>query len=165
MDDPLFFTSDERGRAPVFRRDPDGVVTRLTASGAYGSLTVGPDGRTLYARRHAVGAPPTPVRIDADVVDQTPAAVPAPGGVGELPGTLTEVHAEADDGFVLRGWLVLPEGAYAEQPAPLLVAVHRGPQRAHYVPALDRRQPRRLLHPSRGQYDVRRNSRSWKMHR
>jgi dipeptidyl aminopeptidase/acylaminoacyl peptidase len=38
------------------------------------------------------------------------------------------VHAEADDGFVLRGWLVLPEGASAERPAPLLVAVRGGPQ-------------------------------------
>lgn len=128
LDDTLFFTADEQGHAPVFRRDPDGGVTRLTASGAYGSLTVAPDGRTLYALRHAVDAPPVPVRIDAGVADQTPAVLPAPGGVGQLLGILTEVRTEADDGFALRGWLVLPEGASAEQPAPLLVAVHGGPQ-------------------------------------
>ncbi|MEU5159398.1 S9 family peptidase [Streptomyces sp. NPDC020875] len=128
VDDTLFFVSDELGHAPVFRRDPDGGVTRLTASGAYGSLTVAPDGRTLYALRHAVDMPPTPVRIAAAAVDRTPVPLPAPGGVGDLPGTLTEVRTEADDGFVLRGWLVLPEGASAERPAPLLVAVHGGPQ-------------------------------------
>ncbi|MDT0484670.1 MULTISPECIES: hypothetical protein [Streptomyces] len=33
-------------------------------------------------------------------------------------------QAEADDGFVLRGWLVLPEGASAERPAPLLVVTY-----------------------------------------
>ncbi|MGQ4434029.1 prolyl oligopeptidase family serine peptidase [Streptomyces sp. SAS_260] len=128
LDDTVFFTADEQGHAPVFRRDPDGGVTRLTASGTYGSLTVAPDGRTLYALRHAVDAPPVPVRIDAGVADRTPAVLPAPGGVGRLPGVLTEVRTEADDGFALRGWLVLPEGASAEEPAPLLVAVHGGPQ-------------------------------------
>jgi dipeptidyl aminopeptidase/acylaminoacyl peptidase len=42
--------------------------------------------------------------------------------------TLTAVHAEADDGFPLRAWLVLPEGASAERPAPLIVVPHGGPQ-------------------------------------
>ncbi|MFC7219974.1 prolyl oligopeptidase family serine peptidase [Streptomyces polyrhachis] len=128
VDDTLWFTADEQGHAPVFRRDPDGTVTRLTASGAHSALQVAPDGRTLYALRHAVDSPPRPVRLDAAAPDQEPAPLPAPGGIGALPGTLTEVRAEGDDGFPLRGWLVLPEGARAEQPAPLLVTVHGGPQ-------------------------------------
>jgi dipeptidyl aminopeptidase/acylaminoacyl peptidase len=45
----------------------------------------------------------------------------------ELPGTLTEVAATAADGSPLRGWLVLPAGASAETPAPLLLWVHGGP--------------------------------------
>ncbi|MFJ4715027.1 S9 family peptidase [Streptomyces sp. NPDC088785] len=127
-DDTLFFTADELGHHPVFRRDADGTVTRLTASGAYGSLCVAPDGRTLYALRNAIDAPPRPVRLDAAAPGQVPAELPAPGAVGALPGTLTEVHVEADDGFPLRGWLVLPAGAGPERPAPLLVSVHGGPQ-------------------------------------
>ncbi|MQY13520.1 Dipeptidyl-peptidase 5 [Streptomyces sp. RB5] len=127
-DGTLWFTADERGHAPVFRRAPDGTVTRLTASGAYTSLRVTPDGRTLYALRNAIDSPPRPVRLDSAAVDQTPAAIPAPGDTGELPGTLTEVTATGDDGFPLRGWLVLPEGASAAHPAPLFVAVHGGPQ-------------------------------------
>ncbi|MEV3859580.1 S9 family peptidase [Streptomyces sp. NPDC050095] len=128
VDDTLWFTADEQGHSPVFRRDRDGNVTRLTASGAYGSLCVAPDGRTLYALRNAIDSPPRPVRIDGATAGRTPAELAAPGAPGGLPGTLTEVHAEADDGFALRGWLVLPEGASAERPAPLLVAVHGGPQ-------------------------------------
>ncbi|MEV6109859.1 S9 family peptidase [Streptomyces sp. NPDC051940] len=128
VDGTLWFTADERGHCPVFRRDADGTVTRLTSSGAYGSLCVAPDGRTLYALRNAVDSPPRPVRLDAAAADQVPAALPAPGDTGALPGTLTEVGAEADDGFALRGWLALPEGASAARPAPLLVAVHGGPQ-------------------------------------
>lgn len=126
-DDTLWFTAGEQGRSPVFRRDPDGTVTRLTESGAYSGLCVSPGGRTLYALRSGLDAPPRPVRLDAAEAGQEPAVLPSPGGIGALPGTLTEVHTEADDGFPLRGWLVLPAGACAEKRAPLLVCVHGGP--------------------------------------
>ncbi|RCH65650.1 S9 family peptidase [Streptomyces sp. SDr-06] len=128
-DDPtVFFAADELGHSPVFRLDPDGTVTRLTASGTYTSLSVAPDGRTLYALRSSVDCPPTPVRLDASRADQEPVALVAPGKVDRLPGTLTEVHTAGDDGFPLRSWLVLPEGACAERPAPLLVFPHGGPE-------------------------------------
>lgn len=127
-DATIWFTADEQGHAPVFRLDPDGTVTRLTASGTYASLVPAPDGRTLYALRNAPDAPPAPVGLDAAAADQTPVPVKSPGDVGPLPGALTEVHATGDDGFALRGWLALPEGASADSPAPLLVLVHGGPQ-------------------------------------
>ncbi|MFI5703601.1 prolyl oligopeptidase family serine peptidase [Streptomyces xanthochromogenes] len=127
-DATVWFAADELGHSPVFRRDPDGTVTRLTATGTYTSLCVAPDGRTLYALRSGVDSPPTPVRLDAAAPDQEPVALKAPGGVGRLPGTLTEVHTVADDGFPLRSWLVLPEGASAERPAPLIVFPHGGPE-------------------------------------
>ncbi len=128
-DPVLYFVADERGHAPVFRLDTsEGTVTRLTAAGTYSEVTVSPDGSTLYALRSSVDAPPAPVRLDARVADQTPSALPAPGGVGELPGRLAEVHTAAEDGQALRAWLVLPEGASAERPAPFLLWVHGGPQ-------------------------------------
>ncbi|MFD7169666.1 prolyl oligopeptidase family serine peptidase [Streptomyces violascens] len=127
-DATLWFAADELGHSPVFRRDADGTVTRLAASGTYTSLCVAPDGRTLYALRSSVDSPPTPVRLDAAAADQEPAVLKAPGAAGRLPGTLTEVHTVADDGFPLRSWLVLPEGACAERPAPLLVFPHGGPE-------------------------------------
>lgn len=127
-DTTLWFTGDEQGHRPVFRRDPDGTVTRLTASGAYTSLCVTPDGSTLYALRSTLDSPHHVVRLDAAKADQDPARLATPGDLGPLPGTLTEVHTTGDDGFALRGWLVLPEGAGAEHPAPLLVVPHGGPQ-------------------------------------
>ncbi|AYG79212.1 Dipeptidyl-peptidase 5 [Streptomyces hundungensis] len=127
-DATLWFAADELGHSPVFRRDADGTVTRLTASGTYTSLCVAPDGRTLYALRSSVASPPTPVRLDAAAPDQEPAALKAPGAAGRLPGTLTEVHTVGGDQFPLRSWLVLPEGASAERPAPLLVFPHGGPE-------------------------------------
>jgi dipeptidyl aminopeptidase/acylaminoacyl peptidase len=44
-----------------------------------------------------------------------------------VPGRLAEVEAAADDGQPVRAWLVLPEGASAAWPAPLLLWVHGGP--------------------------------------
>ncbi|BCM65007.1 MULTISPECIES: S9 family peptidase [Streptomyces] len=127
-DTTMWFTGDERGHCPVFRRDADGTITRLTASGAYTSLCVTPDGTTLYALRSAIDSPPRAVRLDAGTPDQQPDVLQAPGGLLQLPGTLTEVRARADDGFPLRAWLALPEGASPDRPAPLLVVPHGGPQ-------------------------------------
>ena len=127
--DAVFFSADELGHSPVFRLDPaDGTVTRLSADGSYTGLSVSPDGSTLYALRAAIDAPPTPVRLDSSTADQQPVELPSPAPVGALPGTLTEVTATAEDGTALRSWLVLPEGAGAEAPAPLLLWVHGGPQ-------------------------------------
>lgn len=117
-DATLWFTGDERGHCPVFRRDPDGTVTRLTASGAYASLCVTPDGATLYALRSTLDSPPQAVRLDAGEPDQDPTLLKTPGDLGPLPGTLTEVHTTADDGFALRAWLILPEDAAPDVPSP-----------------------------------------------
>lgn len=127
-DTTLWFTGDERGHRPVFRRDPDGTVTRLTASGAYTSLCVTPDGTGLYALRSALDSPPRAVRLDAGKPDQEPVLLRAPGDLGPLPGTLTEVRTTGDDGFGLRAWLVVPEDTGPGNPAPLLVEAHGGPQ-------------------------------------
>jgi dipeptidyl aminopeptidase/acylaminoacyl peptidase len=58
-DATLWFTGDEQGHCPIFRRDADGTITRLTASGAYASLCVSPDGTTLYALRSTINNPPS----------------------------------------------------------------------------------------------------------
>jgi dipeptidyl aminopeptidase/acylaminoacyl peptidase len=127
----IFFTADDEGRRPVFRVGLDGTpVTRLTRdSAAYESLCPSPDGRHLYALRSAIDAPPSPVRIDLAPASPpgTPVPLPAPGGTLALPGTLTELSAVADDGAMIRSWLVLPSGAGPESPAPLLLWVHGGP--------------------------------------
>jgi dipeptidyl aminopeptidase/acylaminoacyl peptidase len=124
----VYFTSSHRGHQPVWRLDlASGEVVRLTATGAYTDVRVSPDGATVYALRAAWDHPPQPVRLSATGVEQEAVPLPAPGAVDSLPGTLTEIDAVVEDGRTVRAWLVLPEGASAETPAPLLLWVHGGP--------------------------------------
>ena len=126
----VYFTADDHGRCPVFRVDvATAEVTRLSADdGAYSSLCPAPDGRYIYALRATVDSPPAPVRFDVTAPGSEPARLAAPAAPPGLPGRLTEVQAAAADGATVRGWLVLPDGASAGSPAPLLLWVHGGPQ-------------------------------------
>ncbi|GII54492.1 peptidase S9 [Planotetraspora thailandica] len=122
--DALYIAADHQGRRPVFRVSLDGDVARLTTDdGAYQELCPAPDG-SLYALRSAVDAAARPVRI---APDGSLTHLPSPAPTLDLPGTLTEVTALADDGTEIRGWLVLPAEASAENPAPFLLWIHGGP--------------------------------------
>ncbi|QBI54743.1 S9 family peptidase [Streptomonospora litoralis] len=128
----VLFSADDDGRCPVFRigtEPASGGPVRITADdGAYSGLNPAPTGTALFALRHSVDEPPTPVRIeDASAPGAHPVRLRSPQQRLELPGTLTEIETEADDGMRIRGWLVLPAGASAESPAPLVLWVHGGP--------------------------------------
>jgi dipeptidyl aminopeptidase/acylaminoacyl peptidase len=124
----VFFVANERGHCPIFRVDVEsGVVVRLTAAGAYGSVNVAPDGRELFALRADIDRPLTPARLSTDVADQEPVLLQGPGKPLDVPGRVEDVETVAPDGARVRAWLVLPPGADAEHPAPLALWVHGGP--------------------------------------
>ena len=125
----VYFTADDNGRRPVFRVGLDGgePIRVTTDDAAYDSLCPAPDGSCLYALRAAIDEPPAPVRIPLGAVSGQPEKLPAPGDQVCVPGTVTEVETTVADGTQIRGWLVLPDGASANNPAPLLLWVHGGP--------------------------------------
>jgi dipeptidyl aminopeptidase/acylaminoacyl peptidase len=124
----VYFLADDDGRHAIFRVPvTGGAPVRLTADGAYSDLQVARDGSALFALRSAYDSPPLPVRLDPTTPMQEPGPLPSPGTVDPLPGTLHELEATAADGARVQSWLVLPEGASAESPAPLLLWVHGGP--------------------------------------
>jgi dipeptidyl aminopeptidase/acylaminoacyl peptidase len=125
----VYFTADDDGRRPVFRVSVDGgEPIRVTDdNAAYDNLCPAPDGSCLYALRSAIDSPPVPVRISLSDEPGQAEPLPSPGGAVTLPGTVTEVATTVADGTRIRGWLVLPEGASAAEPAPLLLWVHGGP--------------------------------------
>ncbi|WP_433431246.1 prolyl oligopeptidase family serine peptidase [Nonomuraea sp. CA-141351] len=122
----VYIVADHQGRRPIFRVPLDGEATRLTQDdAAYAGLNVSSDGNVVYALRSAVDLAPGPARIDVATGEITDLPSPAPRP--EVPGTLTEISATADDGATIRGWLALPEGASADEPAPFLLWIHGGP--------------------------------------
>lgn len=122
----IWFVAEESGRAPVFNVDlASGEVRRVAADGAFSSLCPAPDGSVVFALRATWSSPPEVVRIDAASGEVT--ALPTPGLPLEVPGRLEELVARSADGVEIRSWLVLPDGASAERPAPLLLWIHGGP--------------------------------------
>ena len=126
----LFVSVDEDGQAPLYAVEIEtGARRRLTPPagagfGAFGSGQLSPDGSTLYAIRTSYADPGTVVAIATDGSKITELrSVDYP----DLPGTLTGVETRTDDGTRVRGWLILPEGAAADSPAPLALWIHGGP--------------------------------------
>ncbi|MGY5885141.1 S9 family peptidase [Modestobacter lacusdianchii] len=124
----VYFLADDDGRHAVFRVAVDGgAPVRLTDQGAYSDLQVARDGSALYALRSGYDTPPVPVRLDPTATGQDPTPLPNPGTITSFPGTLRELDATAADGTRVQSWLVLPEGASADTPAPLVLWIHGGP--------------------------------------
>ncbi|GAA4522887.1 prolyl oligopeptidase family serine peptidase [Brachybacterium paraconglomeratum] len=122
-DGSLLVAGDLRSSGAVLRIDPaTGDAVTVAAGGVFSSLSATADG-ALFALRNDVATPSRPVRITAD---GGTTELPAPGSVGELPGTLEWVEADVD-GLTVGGWLCVPEGASAESPAPVMLWIHGGP--------------------------------------
>lgn len=122
----LVVVADELGHAPLYVVDVEsGDRRRLTETGTFRDHHVSPDGRWVYALRNSVDRPDEAVRValDGSVVE----VLPTPTPDIEIPGSLDVVTTTAADGAPVRSWLVLPEGASADAPAPLLLWIHGGP--------------------------------------
>ena len=130
----LLVTADDDGASPVFRISPAGVgpgagsaeVTRVTRdAAAYTDVVVSPDGLTAFALRSSYEFPPEAVRIDLGTGETT--RLPAPAERPSIQGSLERIEATAADGSRVPAYLALPEGASAQNPAPLLLWIHGGP--------------------------------------
>lgn len=131
----LLVTADDDGASPVFRIDVpddagnaagDAAPVRLTAdAAAYTDLSVSPDGTAAYALRSSYEFPAEAVRIDLASGEVT--RLPAPADRPAYRGTLERVETTSATGDRVPGYLALPEGASAGNPAPLLLWIHGGP--------------------------------------
>lgn len=125
-DAALVVTADQDGRGPIFRIPLDGGALQQLTDDDFTYTNVSVDRVTgdLVALRSNWMAPSHAVRITRD---GTVVPLAAPVALPAVPATMTEVEATADDGARVRGWLLLPEGASADAPAPLLLWIHGGP--------------------------------------
>jgi dipeptidyl aminopeptidase/acylaminoacyl peptidase len=135
-DDALLVTADQNGRGPLFRiplgdqslGDPsqgDGSPQQLTHDDfTYTHVAVDRGTGDVVALRSNWMMPPHPVRVTRE---GTTTDLGGPVALPDVPATMTEIETTADDGARVRGWLLLPEGATAQTPAPLLLWIHGGP--------------------------------------
>ncbi|WP_104176140.1 prolyl oligopeptidase family serine peptidase [Arthrobacter sp. Y81] len=130
----LLVTADDDGASPVFRISPAGSgfgdgsadVTRVTRdAAAYTDVVVSPDGLSAYALRSSYEFPPEAVRVDLASGEVT--RLPAPAERPRIQGSLERIGTAAADGSRVPAYLALPEGASAQNPAPLLLWIHGGP--------------------------------------
>jgi dipeptidyl aminopeptidase/acylaminoacyl peptidase len=127
----LLATADDDGASPLFRISFPAAAAKVSVSrvthdtAAYSDVVVSPDGRTAYALRSSYAFPPEAVRIDLATGEAV--ALPAPVERPTCPGRLERIAATAADGLRVPAYLALPEGASAEDPAPLLLWIHGGP--------------------------------------
>ena len=125
----VYFLADDDGRHAIFRVPVDGgAPVRLTGDGAYSDLQVARDGSALYALRSAYDSPSVPVRLDPRGRAAGPARAAQPGHASApCPARCARCRRPPPTGHAVQSWLVLPEGASAERPAPLLLWIHGGP--------------------------------------
>ena len=127
----ILATADDDGASPVFRVSVPAAaaqvgVTRVTQdAAAYSDVVISPDGRSAYAVRSSYKFPAEAVRIDLATGETT--RLPAPAERPSCPGRLERIAATAPDGSRVPAYLALPEGASADEPAPLLLWIHGGP--------------------------------------
>jgi dipeptidyl aminopeptidase/acylaminoacyl peptidase len=125
-DEALIVTADQDGRGPIFRIPLDGGTPHQLTHDDFTYSHVAVDRITgdLVALRSNWMTPPHAVRVAGD---GTAMHLGGPVALPDVPATMTEIETTADDGARVRGWLLLPEGAGAETPAPLLLWIHGGP--------------------------------------
>ncbi|TQJ39259.1 dipeptidyl aminopeptidase/acylaminoacyl peptidase [Arthrobacter sp. SLBN-112] len=127
----ILVTADDDGASPVFRVSVPSAaaevgVTRVTQdAAAYSDVVISPEGRNAYALRSSYEFPAEAVRIDLSTGETT--RLPAPAERPDCPGRLERIAATAADGSRVPAYLALPEGASADNPAPLLLWIHGGP--------------------------------------
>lgn len=121
----VYFVADQALHRPIFRFDVSTrEVRQITREGHFSSVFPDPSGPFIYALRSSWSAPMEAVRVG---LDGTVESLPTPGFPLELPGVVSAVESTSGDGTKLHGWLVMPEGASAEKPAPLVLWIHGGP--------------------------------------
>ena len=129
----LFFTAEDRGRAPIFTVATQGGGMQAVVFGDahHGDVQLTPDGRSMIYSVHSAshpveiyrgfssGGPPIQLtHLNDDVME------------AYKPGEIEEITYESTDGTSISGFLVRPPNFDYERKYPLLLLIHGGPQGA-----------------------------------
>ena len=125
----VYFVADDHGHAPIFRVDVRTRHIERVAEGAYVAACASPDGRYVYGVRHSYHDVPRLVRIEAPGGrEERVQRLPGFAEDVQLNGTASELTCRTADDFEIHAHLVMPSGASADHPAPLILWMHGGTQ-------------------------------------
>jgi dipeptidyl aminopeptidase/acylaminoacyl peptidase len=125
----VYFVADDRGHSPIFRVDLKTRNIERVAEGAYVAACASPDGRFVFGVRHSYRDVPRLVRIAVSGGDHAGIEqLPGFAEDVELNGTASELTCRTADDFEIHAHLVMPSGASADHPAPLVLWMHGGTQ-------------------------------------
>jgi dipeptidyl aminopeptidase/acylaminoacyl peptidase len=123
----VYFVADDHGHSPIFRVDIATRSIEQIADGAYRAACASPDGRYVYGVRHSYSDVPRLMRIAVEDSGE-PRIQQLPGFADDvqLNGTASELTCRTKDDFEIHSHLVMPTGASADNPAPLMLWMHGG---------------------------------------
>jgi len=130
----VYFVADERGHAPIFRVNVETRQIDKVAEGSYAPLYSGagpcssPLEDTIFGVRYSYSEVPRLVRIDDSAQRARIETLPFFGNEVELNGTASEMTCRTKDDFEIHSHLVMPLGASADDPVPLVLWAHGGPR-------------------------------------
>jgi len=131
----VYFVADERGHAPIFRVNIETREIEKVAEGSYAALYSGaapcasPVEESLFGICSSYTDVPRLVRIDCSMPHGTQVKkLPFFGDEVELNGTASEMTCRTKDDFEIHSHLVMPLGASADAPVPLVLWAHGGPR-------------------------------------
>jgi dipeptidyl aminopeptidase/acylaminoacyl peptidase len=123
----VYFVADDHGHSPIFRVDIATRSIERIADGAYVAACASPDGHYLYGVRHSYSDVPRLVRVDvSDSGEHGIQNLPGFAEDVELNGTASEITCRTKDDFEIHSHLVMPAGASADNPVPLMLWMHGG---------------------------------------
>jgi dipeptidyl aminopeptidase/acylaminoacyl peptidase len=131
----VYYVADERGHAPIFRVNVETREIEKVAEGSYAAMYSGarpcasPVEDVVFGVRASYTDVPRLVRVDCSAPQGSRIKkLPFFGDEVELNGTASEMTCRTKDDFEIHSHLVMPLGASADAPAPLVLWAHGGPR-------------------------------------
>lgn len=131
----VYFVADERGHAPIFRVNVETREIEKVAEGSFaaeyggaGPCASAVDG-TVFGVRSSYSEVPRLVRVDRTAPQgERIKKLPFFGDEVEVNGIASEMTCRTKDDFEIHSHLVMPLGASAGAPVPLVLWAHGGPR-------------------------------------
>jgi dipeptidyl aminopeptidase/acylaminoacyl peptidase len=127
--DTIYFTATEKVGQPIFKTSVSNPKVEKVADGDFGSLSVGPDGKTIITTKTSLTAPNEVFSVSTAGGKETQLTHANDALLAELDMNPAEsVWTKGADGAQIQSMIVKPPAFDAAKKYPAIVLIHGGPQ-------------------------------------